>query len=211
MNTEFMSADELTCVPCAKPKPSGKDALFTALCNCADCEPRQPSLVKGFWRSIGFNEEEQITDRFALDTLLRELENEAEAMSPWERMATIFGCHRAAGMALDAGDWDGAGDNFVRALAWGRGFGQPVDAKPWPTEKQQPEVDRLCSQVLADAALFLLRLADEEQMGENKSVLIQRVSAIAVRAAQLDPRNTKAKDLLLDCKGQPLQRYTVSL
>eukprot|EP00439_Symbiodinium_sp_Y106_P049593 s3353_g6.t1 len=135
---------------------------------CECCVPKESALKPGFWRDVGFGEQAETTEGESLRrTFLREVEEEAEAMSPIERTAAIFGWKRAGDMAFEAEDLDGAGDCYARGLAFGAVLGED-GADAFPAWYPRREVYKLCAEVLARAALLELRVAEaEEEEGQG--------------------------------------------
>lgn len=162
---------------------------------CECCVPKQSALKPGFWRDVGFGEEAETPEGESLRrTFLQEVEEEAEAMSPIERTAAIFGWKRAGDMALEAEDVDGAGDCYARGLAFGAVLGELAGADAFPAWYPRREVYKLCAEVLARASLLELKVAEAE--AENSKAFVQRSTSTAGRALEFDPENSDAKGAL---------------
>ncbi|CAE7451888.1 unnamed protein product [Symbiodinium natans] len=123
---------------------------------CECCLPKQSALKPGFWQDVGFGIKAETSEgQIVRETLIREVEEEAQAMSPIERTAAIFGWKRAGDMALeDEQNMDGAGDCYARGLAFGAVLGEADGLDAFPAWYPRKEVHKLCAEVLARAALL---------------------------------------------------------
>ncbi|CAK9027788.1 unnamed protein product [Durusdinium trenchii] len=159
---------------------------------CECCQPSSSTLEPGFWRKVGFGEqaESQESQNVRL-ILLSEVEKEAEVMSPIERTGAIYGWKRAGEMAVEEADWEGAGDCYARALAFGAALGEIDGGTPFPAWYPRQEVDKLCSEVLVKVSEMEVAIAAAE--GE---AWLGQAFAAAIRANQLDPSNPTAEAML---------------
>jgi len=161
--------------------------------DCECCVPSGSSMAPGFWKTVGFGEKAESQEGQNLrEALLLEVEKEVQLMNPIERTGAVFGWKRAGEMAFEKADWEGAGDCYARALAFGAALGEVDGATPFPAWYPMQEVDKICSEVLLKVADLEIALADKG--GDQEAWLGKAVTSLS-RALQLDPSNVLADAL----------------
>ncbi|CAJ1360371.1 unnamed protein product [Effrenium voratum] len=150
-------------------------------------KPGKLQIAADFNEDVGFEKVEG-TESDLLQILQAEVEKRAEVMSPIERTGEVFGWKRAGEMAIEAGDPDGAGDCYARALAFGGVLGTIDGIEPFPAWYPRQEVDKICAEVLVKAA--------ELELMVKRPEAAQKAAAWAARALQLDRANHAAQDVL---------------
>jgi len=160
--------------------------------DCECCVPSKSAMAPGFWKIVGFGEKAESEEgQAARMALLMEVEKEVQLMNPIERTGAVFGWRRAGEMAFQDQDWEGAGDCYARALAFGAALGEVDGATEFPPWYPRQEVDKLCSEVLVKVAELEICLAEKE---DNQDWLHKALSSSS-RALQLDPSNLLAEAL----------------
>jgi len=122
---------------CCAPPPSWKGSTYS---------PTAPTPANG------------IDGRAAL---IAEVENEAERMSQWERIAAIFTWNQMADAAREEQQWTDAGSKYARALAYAQALDEDAeDDAAWVAgERQRQELSRLRGEVLCGLSMLHLQRA----------------------------------------------------